>query len=136
MTGQLHEHFARPEQPLPSDRSTGLVFAVVALVVACLWRANLVVLMIALGLALALLIVSFAKPSVLRSLNIAWMRFAILLSKIVNPIVMLVLFVIAIVPAGLIMQLIRDPLRRRKSSDASHWIPISQAERSSQSDMK
>ena len=136
MTGQLHEQFDRPELPLPPDRSTGLVFAAVALVVAYLWRSNLTVLTITLVLATVLGVVSFTVPSILRPLNIAWMRFAVLLSKIMNPIVMLVLFAIAIVPAGLIMQLVRDPLRRRKSGGASHWIPIVQSDRSAQSNMK
>ena len=136
MTGQLHEQFERPELPLPPERSTGLVFTAVALVVAFIWRSNPTVLTIALVLAAVLAAVSFTVPSVLRPLNIAWMRFAVLLSKIMNPIVMLVLFAIAIVPAGLIMQLVRDPLRRRKSDNASHWIPVVQAERSAQSNMK
>lgn len=136
MTGQLHEQFDRPELPLPPDRSTGLVFAVVALVVAYFWRSNPTVLTIALALAAILAVVSFTVPYVLRPLNIAWMRFAILLSKVMNPIVMLVLFAIAIVPAGLIMQLVRDPLRRRKGNVASHWIPVSASERAAQSNMK
>jgi hypothetical protein len=136
MTGQLHEQFERPELPLPPDRSTGLVFAVVALVVAYLWRSSPVVLTIALGLALALTIISFTMPLLLRPLNIVWMRLAVLLSRVMNPIVMLVLFAVAIVPAGLIMQLMRDPLRRRKSAAVSHWIPVAQAERSHQSNMK
>jgi hypothetical protein len=136
LSGQLHEQFERPELPLPPDRSTGLVFTAVALVVAFFWRSNPTVLTIALVLAAILAAVSFTVPSVLRPLNIAWMRFAVLLSKIMNPIVMLVLFAVAIVPAGLIMQLLRDPLRRRKSDTASHWIPVAQAERSAQSNMK
>ena len=136
MAGQLHEQFERPEMPLPPDRSTGLVFAGVALVVAYFWRSSPTVLSIALVLAAILAVVSFTVPSVLRPLNIAWMRFAVLLSRIMNPIVMLVLFAVAIVPAGLIMQLVRDPLRRRKTDNASHWIPISQTERSATSNMK
>ena len=136
MSGQLHEQFDRSELPLPSDRSTGLVFAVVALVVAYLWRSSPLVLTVALGLALVLAVVSCTVPSVLRPLNIAWMRFAVLLSKIMHPIVMLILFAVAIVPPGLIMQRIRDPLRRHRRDAESHWIPVVSAERASQSNMK
>lgn len=136
MSGQFHEQFDRPELPLPSDRSTGLVFAVVALVVAYLWRSSATALTVALSIAAVLAVVSFTVPSVLRPLNIAWMRFAILLSKVMNPIVMMVLFAIAIVPAGLIMQLVRDPLRKRRSGETSHWITVSHGERSAQSNMK
>jgi hypothetical protein len=136
VSGQFHEQFERAELPLPPDRSTGIVFAAVALVIAYFWRSSPTVLTIALVLAAILAVVSFTVPLVLRPLNIAWMRFAILLSRVMNPIVMLVLFAIAIVPAGLIMQLVRDPLRRRKGSVASHWITVSASERSAQSNMK
>lgn len=123
MAKNFHEHYDRPELPLPSDRSTGLVFTVVALIVAYLWRADQTVLMSALGVAGVLALVSLAMPSLLRPLNIAWMKFALLLSKVMNPIVMMVLFLIAIVPAGLIMQTRYDPLRRRRKADAkSYWI--------------
>jgi hypothetical protein len=136
MTGSLHEQFERPELPLPSDRSTGLVFATVALLIAYLWRSHTPTLVVAIGLAGALFVVSFVAPSILRPFNIAWMRFAHLLSRVVNPIVMLVLFAVAIIPTGLIMQLMRDPLRRRKVAADTHWIAIKATERADQSSMR
>lgn len=136
MSGSFHEQFERPELPLPSDRSTGLVFTAVALVVAYFWRSSTTVLTVALALAAVLATVSMAAPSLLRPLNIAWMRFAILLSRVMNPIVMFILFAIAIIPSGLIMQLLRDPLRRRKVDGNSHWIRVDQAERARQSNMQ
>lgn len=136
MSGRLHEQFERPELPLPPDRSTGLVFAAVALIVAYIWRANPTTLPVALGLAAVLIAVSLMVPRILRPLNIVWMRFAVLLSRIMNPIVMLILFAIAIIPTGLIMQLIRDPLRSRKGNSDSYWIPMDRAENTHQSSMK
>ena len=120
MSGSFHEQFERAEAPLPSDRSTGLVFTAIALVVAVIWRANPVVLTIALVVAVALVVV---------------MRFAALLSKIVNPVVLLILYAVAIVPAGLIMQRLRDPLRRQKETGNTYWIAIGDADRSA-SNMK
>ena len=135
MSGSFHEQFERAEAPLPSDRSTGLVFTAIALVAAVIWRANPVVVTIALVVAVALVVVSLSSPSVLRPLNIAWMRFAALLSKIVNPVVLLILFAVAIVPAGLIMQRLRDPLRLQKETGNTYWIAIGDADRSA-SNMK
>jgi hypothetical protein len=136
VVGSFHEPFDRPELPLPPDRSTGLVFAAVALIVAYFWRSNTIVLTVALALAAVLAAVSVVSPSILHPLNVVWMRFALLLSKIVNPIVMLVLFAAVIVPYGLIMQLFRDPLRRRRAEAATYWLPVDQAERSRRSNMK
>lgn len=122
MAKNFHEHYERPELPLPPDRSTGLVFTVVALIVAYLWRADETVMTISAGLAALLLLVSLVVPILLRPLNIVWMKLALLLSKVMNPIVMLILFLVAIVPAGLIMQLGYDPLRRRRPKTDSYWL--------------
>jgi hypothetical protein len=41
-----------------------------------------------------------------------------------NPIVMGILFVVAIVPAGLIMQRFADPLRKKRlPGSGSYWVP-------------
>lgn len=119
----FHERYGRPELQLPPDRSTGLVFATVAAIVAYFWRASPTVMWTALGIAMALVLVSFMRPLLLRPANILWMKFAHLLSRIMNPLVMLVLFAIAIVPTGLIMQLLRDPLGRKRSGvEVTYWI--------------
>ena len=89
----------------------------------------------ALATAFALVAISFLSPSILRPLNIVWMRFAILLSRIMNPIVMLMLFALAIIPAGLIMQLVRDPLRRRRTTGDTYWLPVDTRARTTQSSM-
>lgn len=132
MSKNFHEQFDRPELPLPSDRSTGLVFTAVALIVAYLWRADATVLQAALVVAGVLAAISLLIPIALRPLNILWMRLALLLNKIMNPVIMMVLFAIAIVPAGLVMQMRYDPLRKRPRKDVgSHWIERRQAEPSS-----
>lgn len=123
MAKNFHEHYERPELPLPPDRSTGLVFAGVALIVAYLWRTDPTVFNTALIVAGLLVAVSLVVPIVLRPLNVAWMRFALILGRVMTPIVMLLLFLIAIVPAGLIMQTRYDPLRRKRKPNAkSYWI--------------
>ena len=123
MVKNFHESFSEAPIALPTDRSTGLVFAAVAAIVAVFYRTNAVVFTTALAVAAALLAVSLAVPWILRPLNIVWFKFALLLSKVMNPIVMLVLFAITIVPFGLAMQLRYDPLRRKKKPEAnSYWI--------------
>ncbi len=123
MAKNFHESFTEAPVALPTDRSTGLVFAAVAAIVAVLYRTNGTAFTIALAVAVALVAVSLLVPWVLRPLNIAWFKFAMLLSKVMNPIVMLVLFAITIVPFGLAMQLRYDPLRRKKNPNTtSYWI--------------
>ncbi len=131
MSKNFHERYDRPELPLPPDRSTGLVFTAITLIVAYVWRNDQTVMTVALALAGILGVVSLVVPIAIRPLNIVWMQFALLLSKVMNPIVMMVLFLIAIVPAGLLMQLVRDPLRRRRPTGDTYWISHEKLENSS-----
>ncbi len=123
----FHETFHNEAVSLPSDRSTGVVFSVVALIVAFVWRDTQTVLWTALGASSALLFVAILKPKLLRPLNIVWFKFGLLLHRIVNPVVMFAIYACVIVPAGLIMQLFRDPLRKKRETAAStYWIDKTQ----------
>jgi hypothetical protein len=124
MRKNFHESFGHAEVKPPSERSTGLVFACVALLVAVWWRNTPNVLWIALGVAVALAAVSLAAPKLLKPLNWLWFRFGLLLHRVVNPLVMLAMFVVVFVPAGLIMRLRHDPLRSRRARgpESSYWI--------------
>jgi hypothetical protein len=60
----------------------------------------------------------------LAPLNRLWFRFGLLLGKIVTPIVMLLVFVLTVVPTGIVMRLLgKDPLRRKfDKSASSYWV--------------
>lgn len=123
MAANFHEHYQRAESPLPSDRSTGLVLAGASLIVALIWRETTLVVVAASAVAFVLGSLSFVAPACLRPVNVGWMAFGALLGRILNPVVMLGLYALVIVPAGLIMQRFRDPLRRQKQVvHSSYWI--------------
>jgi hypothetical protein len=120
----FHESFssAAGEVQPPSPRSTGLVFTVVALMIGLIFRHNMTVLVISGAVATVLLSLSFLAPHVLQPLNIVWFRFGMLLHKVVNPVVMFLMFAVAFVPMGLIMRLFYDPLRlKRPKGVDSYW---------------
>jgi hypothetical protein len=79
-------------------------------------------------------VLSLAMPKVLRPLNILWFRLGLLLHRVVNPVVMLAMFVFVFVPGGLLMRIWGDPLRRHRAGpDGTYWIerkPIGQEPRS------
>jgi hypothetical protein len=109
-----------------SDRSFGLVFAAVFLVIAGWplihsesprwWAA---------GIAVLFALVAWLKPSVLARSNRLWTKFGLLLGKIVSPIALGILFYGVITPIGAVMRLSgMDPLRLKLSADEnSYWIP-------------
>ena len=110
---------------IPSDRSFGFTFAVVFTLIggSLLWRANRFgVLLLAAAAAFAL--VAVAVPRVLHPLNVAWMHVGLLLNRIVNPIVMAVVFFGMFTPIALFFRLRgRDALRRSfERRLASYWI--------------
>lgn len=134
MSGNFHEELRHDDATPPSERSTGIVFAVVTAAAAALWRENLAVAIPLAGLSVALGVTSWRCPEVLRPLNLLWFRFGLLLHKIVNPVVMMALFAIAIVPAGLIMQRFRDPLvKSRKAPGESYWVELTEEGQASSS---
>jgi predicted membrane metal-binding protein len=123
MRTNFHENYAGRENKPPSERSTGLLFAAVAVIVAVLWRNSPTVPWVALCLASILAVVSLIAPVLLKPINILWFRFGLLLHRIVNPIVMFVVWTAVFVPAGAIMRLWRDPLRSTRTTEAStYWI--------------
>lgn len=123
MQTNFHESYARSEIKSPSERSTGLVFGAVAVIVAVLWRNSPIVLWVALSIALAFGAISLIAPILLKPLNILWFRFGLLAHQIVNPIVMFALFAVVFVPGGIIMRIWRDPLRSRRTTPvSSYWI--------------
>jgi hypothetical protein len=122
-----HEVFFRDEKIVTgSDRSFGLVMAGAFAAVTLLnawhsgrlwpWTGGLAVLFLAAGLL---------RPSLLHPLNLIWLRFGLLLHRVVNPIVMGLVFYGTVLPTGLVMRMLgKDLLRLKRQPDAdSYWIP-------------
>ena len=120
-----HERIDREEEVTgSSDRSFGLVFAGFFAIIAGLraWKGEAGTLLW-LGAASAFALVAVLRPAALAPANRAWLRLGLVLGRIVTPVVMLVLFAIAIVPFGLVMRLMgRDPLRLARDPQAqTYW---------------
>jgi hypothetical protein len=74
--------------------------------------------------SLPFLMLALVAPKLLAPLNKLWMKLGLLLGKIVNPIVMGLLFFLTITPIGLLMRWMgKDQLRRGfDKRSASYWI--------------
>lgn len=123
VAADFHENYFIGETAPPSDRSTGLVFAIIIAIVAALWRDHPMILWGAIGLAVTLTILSLVAPAVLRPLNLFWFKLGLLMHRALNPIVMFALFTLVFIPAGMLMRLVRDPLRAKRASQSpSYWF--------------
>jgi hypothetical protein len=126
MQQSTHESFTREEASAPgSDRTFGLVMAGALVVFGLLnawhhgrlWPWMLIAAVLFLGAATL-------APSALRPLNSLWMKLGLVLHKIVNPIVMGLLFYGTIYPTGFVMRLRGNDLLRLKRDPAAdtYWI--------------
>jgi hypothetical protein len=75
-------------------------------------------------LSLAFAGVALVRPALLTPMNRLWTKFGLLLSKIMNPLVLGILFYATVVPIGLLMRATgKDPLRLKFDRAApSYWI--------------
>jgi len=126
MKQTIHEAFFRDETVIAgSDRSFGIVMTIAFAAISLLnwwhdghlWRWTC-------GIALFFLAATLLYPAALKPLNRLWLRFGLLLHKVVNQIVMGFVFFGAVLPTGLIMRALgKDLLRRKWQPDAnSYWI--------------
>lgn len=112
-----------------SDRSFGVVFALFFFAVAVFpfftkgeigyW---------ALGLSGAFAVIAWVYPKLLTPLNNVWFKLGMLLSAIIAPLVMVVIFFLVITPLGFVLRFLgKDPLRLKKDTQQdTYWTVRSQ----------
>ncbi len=114
---------------LPSNRKFGIFFTFVLALLSVYFyvTTNMILTYIFLLTSLTLLGISIIKADVLFPLNKLWMKFGFLLGKIINPIVLGMIFFVLITPFGFIMRLFgRDELRLRIKNNNTYWKNRSQ----------
>ena len=123
----MHENLERQEKIKgSSDRSFGLMIAAGFALVALLpllhvphqprWWA--------IAIAIAFALFALFWPKRLALLNRLWLRFGLLLSVVVSPIILGLLFYTTLFPIGLVMRVSgKDPLRLHPDrASGSYWI--------------
>ena len=124
--GAGHESFDRTDEVSgSSDRVFGFVFTALFTIIGALpLAAGKAINGWSLVLALLFLALAILRPAVLAPLNRAWMKFGLLLHRIVSPLVLGIMFFLVITPTGLLMRLFgKNPLRLKfNATDDSYWI--------------
>ena len=113
------------EVKLPSNRKFGFFFAAILLLASSyLYYVDNKVMVYIFGVICGIfLIVTIINADALLPLNKLWMKFGILLGKIVSPIIMGIIFFGIFTPIAILMRLSgRDELRLRFKKKKTHWI--------------
>ena len=126
MMVQGHEDFSRTHQVKAStNRSFGWVFTAVFLIIA-MWPlvSGGMVRWWSLFIAVTFALVTVAAPKLLALPNRLWLRFGLLLNRIISPVALAILFYLVVTPMGALMRVFgKDNLRLRgHASDTSYWI--------------
>lgn len=112
-----------------SERNFGLTFAIIFLVIGLypmlegefprIW---------ALFFALSFVVLAFLTPKVLSTPNMMWFKLGTSLGAIIAPIIMTVVYLIAVAPVGIIARLMgKDLIKQKLDKNAkSYWIKRNQ----------
>ncbi|MFA5593146.1 MAG: hypothetical protein WC989_07515 [Micavibrio sp.] len=128
MERNFHEDYDKsaPEAPALSDRNFGLASGGI------LFAAGLIKLL-SLGWIIAwvfllggacLIAASLIKPSLLAAAKNGFLKAAPFIARVLNPVLMGIVFIVCFVPAGLIMRLIRRDALHQKYDPilSSYWV--------------
>ena len=108
---------------IPSNRSFGLVFFIVFLIVA-LWplKSGEDLRLWSLTLSIIFLILGIFNSKLLTPLNKLWIKFGMFLGLIVSPIIMGIVFFSVVTPIGFFMRIMGKDLLRLKGKKNTYWI--------------
>ena len=107
-----------------SNRSFGIVFSIVFLIVALYPLLNSDSIRIwSIILSSTFFIFGLLNSNILSPLNRIWFKFGIILGRIVSPIVMGLVFFLVVTPTSLILRLFKkDNLNLKKNDNRTYWI--------------
>ena len=111
------------EIKLPTNRNFGIVFFFVFLIISAYPLLNDDEIRYwSLFISLIFLLLGLINSRLLTPLNKAWVRFGIMMGRIVNPIIMSLIFFLVVTPTGYLIRLIgKDVLNLKKNDDKSYW---------------
>ena len=73
-------------------------------------------------LSLVFIIITIIKPNLFTFLNKLWIKFGILLGKIVSPIIISFIFFFLVIPTGIFVRILKKDIMGLKRRKSSYWI--------------
>ena len=114
---------------LPSNKKFGILFSIIFIVFAFYFYFQDLYFysLIAFLVCILLIIIIFVNDNLLLPFNKLWMKFGMLIGKVVNPIIIGFIFFILFVPLSLIMKVLgRDEMRIKITKKQTYWKNINE----------
>ena len=73
-------------------------------------------------ISLIFLIITIIKPNLFTFLNKLWIKFGILIGKIISPIIMALVFFLVVTPVGIFVKILKKDVMSLKREKSSYWI--------------
>ena len=114
------------DNKFPSNKKFGFLFTLIFIILSgyfYLYKYSNFLIIISLIIATTFLITALIKPIILKPFNVLWFKLSIFLSKIVNPIILGIIFYILITPIAIITKIFgRDILKIKYTNKITYWI--------------
>ena len=122
----LSEDFSRKHKIKPSsDRVFGIIIGFILMLIGWWgYSVDAKYTAIVVFISFFFFLSAWLRPSLLKYFNLYWTRFGLLLHTFINPLLMFCIYIIAIVPTGLILRMFgKDVLSLKINKNAkSYWI--------------
>lgn len=110
-----------------SNKSFGIVFSIFfTLIFVYLLLINQEINKTFLILAIIFLVLGFLNSKILTPLNILWFKFGILLSVVISPLIMSVIFFCVVTPLAILAKIVKKDFlnldKKKNSNKKSYWI--------------
>jgi len=121
-----HETLRADKVEIGSDRSFGYIFGGACVIFSLLitWRWEGVTVWWLTAVGAGFILTAIVQPKWLHGPNVLWMKFGALLHRIISPLILGLIFCVAVIPTSLFLRLAgKDPLRlAKKPAGDSFWI--------------
>ena len=115
---------------LPSNKQFGIVFFIFFFILAIYINISLKIFLLSIIffiLSVLFLILGLTNSKLLNPINLIWAKFGVLLSKIVSPIIMALIYFFVVTPIGILMKFFKkDLLNLKFNNNPTYWIKKSE----------
>jgi hypothetical protein len=119
----MSKHTIRVKFVKKDNITFGIIFFILFLIIGLYPLKSFGVIRIwALIISLVILIITIIRPNLLTFITRLWIKFGILLGKIISPIVMGLVFFIVVTPIGILIRIFKKDVMGLKRGASSYWI--------------